>query len=53
MADTTKDPAPDRETEAREAELRRQADQVEAVERAGAKDLPKLGGPLLEPGLGR
>lgn len=38
---------------AREAELERQADVREAVAKAGRTDLPKLGGPLKNPGLGR
>jgi len=38
---------------ARDAELERQDDVAEAVAKAGAKDLPKIGGPMLEPGLGR
>lgn len=38
---------------ARAAELRRQETVAKAVADAGADDLPKLGGPLLEPGLGR
>jgi hypothetical protein len=37
---------------AREAELRRQERQVEAVAKAH-DELPKLGGPMLQPGLGR
>lgn len=38
---------------AREAELARQQDVVAAVAKAHADELPALGGPLLEPGLGR
>jgi len=38
---------------AREAEERRQERQVEAVAKANDEELPKLGGPLLQPGLGR
>lgn len=38
---------------ARDAELARQAAQVEAVAEANATELPALGGALMEPGLGR
>lgn len=38
---------------ARARELERQEGVIEAVAKAGTEDLPKLGGPLLEPGLGR
>lgn len=38
---------------AREAELKRQEDVIAAVAKAGEKELPKLGGPLQNPGLGR
>jgi hypothetical protein len=38
---------------ARAAELARQAEIVEAVATAGAAELPALGGPFMEPGLGR
>lgn len=38
---------------ARDAELKRQADIEAAVAKAGADELPKLGGSLNDPGLGR
>lgn len=38
---------------AQEAELKRQADVEAAVAKAHEKELPKLGGDMLEPGLGR
>ncbi len=38
---------------AREAELARQEEIVAAVAQANAEELPKLGGPLLDPGLGK
>jgi len=38
---------------AREAELHRQATVKKAVAEANKSELPKLGGPLMEPGLGR
>lgn len=38
---------------AREAELKRQADVVAAVAKANDDELPKLGGPIRNPGLGR
>jgi hypothetical protein len=41
------------ETEAAEAELARQKDVVDAVAEAHETELPQLGGPLLEPGLGQ
>jgi len=39
--------------EARDAELARQAAQAKAVAKANKSELPKLGGDLLDPGLGR
>ncbi len=41
------------EASAERAELSRQADVVDAVAKANDEDLPKLGGPLRNPGLGR
>lgn len=38
---------------ARDAELKRQARVEAAVAKANEEDLPKLGGPLSNPGLGR
>lgn len=38
---------------AREAELQRQQDVVDAVAQAHEDELPAIGGPLLEPGLGK
>lgn len=38
---------------AREAELKRQQDVVDAVAKAGKDELPKIGGPMANPGLGR
>jgi len=38
---------------AHKAELDRQADIAKAVGKAGKDELPKLGGPLMNPGLGR
>ncbi|HET7031115.1 MAG TPA: hypothetical protein VFI34_11435 [Candidatus Limnocylindrales bacterium] len=38
---------------ARDAELKRQADVVAAVAKANDDELPKLGGPIRNPGLGR
>ena len=38
---------------ARDAELARQSAVVDAVAEAGASELPLLGGPMAEPGLGR
>lgn len=46
--------ARDKGTKAAQArEIKRQEAMLEAVEKAGKHDLPKLGGPLKEPGLGR
>ena len=39
--------------DAQKAELKRQADIEKAVAQANKSELPKLGGDLLEPGLGR
>lgn len=39
--------------EAREAEEARQRDIVKAVDKTNREDLPKIGGPLKNPGLGR
>lgn len=39
--------------EARARELERQAAVVRAVRKAGRVELPELGGPLMDPGLGR
>lgn len=51
MADETpkapKGPTPD---DARRAELERQADVRKAVDQANRRELPKLGGPTLNPG---
>jgi hypothetical protein len=41
------------EQAAEDAELKRQKAVVDAVAKANEKELPKLGGPLKEPGLGR
>lgn len=38
---------------AHDAELERQQAVVDAVAAAGEKELPKIGGPLLDPGLGQ
>lgn len=54
-------PAPKREATGRDAaierahraELERQADQAKAVAKANADELPKIGGPMKNPGLGR
>lgn len=43
---------PDAEAEARAAELARQDEQREAVDQANRDELPKIGGPLKNPGLG-
>lgn len=54
MTDPKAKADPDAATHAaRDAELKRQEDQAKAVEKAAAEELPKLGGPLMEPGLGR
>lgn len=56
MADpkeTKTDAADDASEAARRAELKRQDDQREAVAKAGRDDLPKIGGPMKSPGLGR
>lgn len=57
MTDTKPDKAAETRDElaqaAREAEEARQADVVKAVEKANRDELPKLGGPLKSPGLGR
>jgi hypothetical protein len=41
------------EKAAEDAEVKRQEEIVKAVAKAHDKELPKLGGPLREPGLGR
>lgn len=46
-------PADARSREARDAELDRQQAVVDAVAKAHDDELPKLGGAILEPGLGR
>lgn len=54
--DKAKDPGAERDAaiaKARDAELKRQQAVTDAVAKAGAEELPKIGGPLLEPGLGR
>lgn len=51
MADDKQEPK-DPEAAAREAEEKRQADIVAAVAKAHDQELPKLGGPLKNPGLG-
>lgn len=43
----------ERTIQAREAEQKRQEAVVDAVAKANDEELPKLGGPLLNPGLGR
>lgn len=56
MPDTEAKEAQDQDTaeaKAAQAELKRQEAVRDAVDAANAKELPKLGGPLREPGLGR
>lgn len=56
MADTEKTDAERRDegsAAARDAELKRQEAVVAAVAKANEVELPKLGGPLKNPGLGR
>lgn len=56
MADTEKtadELRDERTAKAREAELKRQERVEDAVGKAGTDELPKIGGPLMQPGLGR
>lgn len=56
MADTEKTAAEardERTAKARDAELKRQENVEKAVAKAGTDELPELGGPLMQPGLGR
>jgi hypothetical protein len=56
MADDEKKAAATRDErteKARDAELKRQENVEKAVGKAGADELPDLGGPLMQPGLGR
>ena len=51
-----KDPGAERDElthKARDRELKRQQDVVDAVAKANDEQLPKLGGPLMNPALGR
>lgn len=43
----------ERTARARDAELKRQENVEKAVDKAGSDELPKIGGPIMQPGLGR